>query len=369
MVASKKYPGVYRVDGKGGVSYGISYTHPQTGQRIRKIVKSATSESQAADARAIEIADAKRGSFNQAYNIKDKGRAILFEDAVGLYLKNWSADNKHFHTDEARAGALIAAFEGKLMSDITPFLVERFKRHMAKTVSRNTVNKYLSLGSQVYKKAIEWEKYSGDNPFRRVERYKIQKKKKPGSLTPEQVVAIMKEIDHPVKRAMVEFGYQTGWRISEITNLKWDDVDLDRGVAWIEDPKNKTPVEIVLSARALKIIKGQARISDVVFAKLNGDQFKTGIHEGFKKAAERAGISLPPRKAWHILRRTWASMFLQSGGDVETLRQLGNWKDHTMPMWYADAAQSDHQRYVLDKIPKLNGRNLAEIKKTGESND
>ena len=28
---NKKYPGVYSVKGKKGVSYGIDYTHPQTG--------------------------------------------------------------------------------------------------------------------------------------------------------------------------------------------------------------------------------------------------------------------------------------------------------------------------------------------------
>lgn len=373
MVRSKKYPGVYRVDGKAGVSFGISYTHPTTGQRIRKIVKDATSEAQAADARAIEVADAKRGAFNKAYSISDKGRAILFEDAVGLYLKNWSAINKHLHTDEARAGALIAAFEGKLMSDITPFAVERFKRTMAKGLTQSTVNKYLALGSQVYEKmkdkSFVQEPYTGDNPFRQVKRYKIKKKKKPGSLTPDQVAAIIAEIDHPVKRAMVEFGYQTGWRISEITNLKWDDVNLDQGVAWIADPKNDSPDDIVLSARALEIIKAQPRISDTVFCKLNGDPYKTGLHHGFKAAADRAGVYLPPRKAWHILRRTWASMFLQAGGDVETLRVLGNWKDYKMPLWYADSAEADHQRKTLGKIPKLSGRNLAEIKNDGTSNN
>jgi hypothetical protein len=63
---NKKHPGVFTVRGKKGLSYGIDYIHPQTGQRIRKIVK-ADSEIGAAEIRAIEIADAKRGVINKAY--------------------------------------------------------------------------------------------------------------------------------------------------------------------------------------------------------------------------------------------------------------------------------------------------------------
>lgn len=61
---SKKYPGVYSVKGKKGVSYGIDYIHPQSGQRVRKILKGVTSEAQAFEIRSIELADASRGALN-----------------------------------------------------------------------------------------------------------------------------------------------------------------------------------------------------------------------------------------------------------------------------------------------------------------
>jgi integrase len=123
-------------------------------------------------------------------------------------------------------------------------MIEKFKSNMAKEKAKSTINKYLSLGSQVFEKAIKWRRYSGENPFLKVNRYKIKKGKKPGSLSLEQVFAIMNEIGHSVKRDMVEFGFNTGWRISEITSLKWNDVKLNKGTAWIADPKNSQPVEI-----------------------------------------------------------------------------------------------------------------------------
>ena len=119
-VKSKKYPGVYRVEGKKGTSFGISYTHPQSGARIRKIVKDATSEQDAFDALNIEIADAKRGAFNKAYSIHDSRWPILFEDMADDYLKNWSTENKDKRTDKNRIGILKAFFKGKLLSGHQP---------------------------------------------------------------------------------------------------------------------------------------------------------------------------------------------------------------------------------------------------------
>ena len=39
MAKSIRYRGVYSIKGKEGVSYGIDYIHPETGQRIRKVLK------------------------------------------------------------------------------------------------------------------------------------------------------------------------------------------------------------------------------------------------------------------------------------------------------------------------------------------
>jgi hypothetical protein len=123
MAKSKKYPGVYSIKGKKGMSYGIDYTHPQTGVRIRGIRKGATSEAQAFELRSIEIADARRGATNKAYGIKAKTKVALFDDMVKAYL-NWSRGNKDsWKTDEHRAKPLKKAFKGKLMSDINPFMV------------------------------------------------------------------------------------------------------------------------------------------------------------------------------------------------------------------------------------------------------
>ena len=368
---NKKYDGVYTVKGKRKISYGIDYIHPMTGQRIRKILKDATSEAQADEIRSIEIADAARGAVNKAYGIKTKAKAVSFPGMVDAYLK-WAKENKKsWETDLHNAKPLKDLFKGKLMSDINAFVIEKYKMARAKEVHRKTVNNEISVGSQVFEKAREWGKFNGENPFQK-KRFKVDKGKKPGSLTPEQVQAIMDEIRHPVKRDMVEFNFNTGWRIGEIRKLKWEDVSVERGTAWIVDPKNGQTVESELNDEALGIISRQKERGEHVFCHLNGKPFKTNMHAVIRNAAGRAGVPLPKKKAWHILRRTWASMVLQNGGDVETLREMGHWRDYQMPMWYADAGNREHKKNILNRLPKLNGRNkteIAEVVPLSASND
>lgn len=287
----------------------------------------------------------------------------------------WSKENKEsWQTDEHRAKPLLKAFKGKLMSDLNPFVIEKYKVARAKVVKKQTVNKELILGSQIYEKSVEWKKYDGENPFLKVSRFKVKKGKKPGALSPEQVWAIRDQIHHPVKRDMVSFAFYAGWRISEIRKLKWEDVNLETGCAWIVDPKNGQTTEIELGDEALKIVKKQVKRSSYVFCKLNGEPYKTNLQDTIKNAAKRAGFHLPVGKRWHIFRRTWASMMLQKGCDVETLRVLGNWKAPQMPLWYAEAADKEARRKALNMIPSLdeleaNGRNLPEMEKVARLTD
>ena len=119
--------GVFTRKGKTGISYGIDYIHPLTGLRVKKNLKNAQSEKEALDLRSIEIADARRGAVNLAYGLKAKDNAVSFASMVDEYVK-WAKENKKsWITDEHRGKPLTEAFKGKLMSDINPFVVEKYK--------------------------------------------------------------------------------------------------------------------------------------------------------------------------------------------------------------------------------------------------
>jgi len=352
---SKKYPGVYAVKGSKSTTYGIDYVrHTSDGKmHVQKIIKGCTSEKEADKIRSIEMADASRDLLNRKYDIKSSANVIPFKKAVNLYEKWAESNKKSYYVERFKYPILCKAFESKLLSDITPAHIERYKTDRAKEVHKKTVNQELVLLRQIYSKCIEWKEYAGENPTLLVKNFKIPKDKKPGSLTPAEVAAIMRQIVHPVERDMVIFAYNSGWRISEIRKLKWDDVNLKEGVAWIMDGKNSDNARIVLNKQALDVIKHQPHKGDYVFCKHNGEPYKTCLNSVIKSAAERAEVPLPPRKKWHLFRRTWATMMHQLGYDIATIQEQGNWKDPSMPLWYGDSMRDKDKRRRVNRIPKL----------------
>jgi integrase len=162
---------------------------------------------------------------------------------------------------------------------------------------------------------------------------------------------------------MVEFAFNSGWRIGEIVRLRWQDVNLEKGLAWIVDPKNQENLEVPLNDAAIELIRRQERRSEYFFCHLNGKPFKTFLYGTMWAAFKRAGVELPQNKAWHIFRRTFAFMFLQAWGDVESLRAQRNWKGFSIPMWYANPTSIDQRLEIMNRFPKVNDRNMPE---TGE---
>ena len=246
---------------------------------------------------------------------------------------------------------------------VARLMVEKYKMAKAKALKKTTVNKHLSFLRQVFEKAIDWEKYDGPNPLEKVKQFKVNKGKKPGALAPGDVTALLDKIKHPVRCDMVDFAFQSGWRISEIRNLKLEDVDLKSCLAWIADLKNGQSVEIELNDEALEIIRGQPQRSEFVFCMVCGKQYTTNCFDGIYSAAKRAGVQLPKGKAWHAFRITWATLMHQNGADIPTLQQLGNWKNPHMPLHYAQPSNRERKRALLNKLPSVNGRNLPEKQK------
>ena len=66
-------------------------------------------------------------------------------------------------------------------------------------------------------------------------------------------------------RALFRLLYFTGWRISEAMNLRWEDVDLDRGRVWLRDTKTGGDHHLPLARQAVAALAVLARDTDWVF--------------------------------------------------------------------------------------------------------
>lgn len=171
--------------------------------------------------------------------------------------------------------------------------------------------------------------------------------------------------------AMAEFTLATGLRRSNITNLKWRNIDMTNRHAHVEasEAKAEKAIPVPLNADAIRILlKQMGKHSEYVFVYLNPKDKKYAPitwcnGKAWRKALKRAGIE---SFRWHDLRHTWASWHIQNGTPIHLLKELGGWAEYEMVLRYAHL-NSDQLKDAAERITgaKLVPRGLKLVGKEG----
>jgi len=132
-------------------------------------------------------------------------------------------------------------------------------------------------------------------------------------------------------KAILELFFSTGLRISELTGLSIDDVDLTRDEFSVRGKGDKVRV-VFLSDTARKYIqeylKNRKDLDDALFVRYgrkanDGGELRLSpraVQRLFKKYAAMAGIT---RKVTpHVLRHSFATDLLQNGADLRSVQAL-----------------------------------------------
>jgi integrase/recombinase XerC len=166
-----------------------------------------------------------------------------------------------------------------------------------------------------------------------------QDKKLPHFLSEDALDRLLKApADHPLglrDRAILEILYSAGLRVSELTGLDLDDVDLDAGMATIRGKGKKERLAFLGSA-ALKALKTwlqarQALLSekngavgkkiDAVFLNKNATRLTSrSVGRLLEKYLAQAGLD--PRTSPHTLRHSFATHLLDHGADIRSVQEL-----------------------------------------------
>ena len=196
----------------------------------------------------------------------------------------------------------------------------------------STISRNLASIRSFYQLLLRNKKIKVD-PSAGVQAPKIEKKV-PSVLTSEEVELLLeqpKNVDLKGTRdkAMLEFAYATGMRVTEIISLNTEDVNLEDGyVTCHRRDKTRT---IPLGSMALKALKeyiDDARpilIKDenikALFVNINGKRLtRQGFWKIVKYYKEQAHISkdITP----HVLRHSFATHLLQNGAELKAIQTM-----------------------------------------------
>jgi len=137
----------------------------------------------------------------------------------------------------------------------------------------------------------------------------------------------------------------TGMRLGEILNLQLRDIDFGRKAIRIVEPKDRQERDVYFveqSERALRTYLRERGGGVYLFISRDGGRLApNSFQQALARYADRAGIG---RVSPHLLRHTFARLYLMNGGDVFSLQKMLGHEDLTVTEIYASLRGTDVQR-------------------------
>ncbi len=196
----------------------------------------------------------------------------------------------------------------------------------------STISRCIASIRSFYQYELKNRKVKND-PTDNIQSPKIEKRV-PSVLTSKEVALLLeqpKDVDLKGIRdkAMLEFAYATGMRVTEIISLNIDDVNLEEAYVVCKNGSKQRNIPLgTMSLKALKeyiknardiLIKDEKEKS--LFVNINGKRLtRQGFWKIIKYYKEQAHITkdITP----HVLRHSFATHLLQNGADLKAIQTM-----------------------------------------------
>ena len=243
--------------------------------------------------------------------------------------------------------------------------IESIPTPSGKTKSAGTLNRYLSVLSSALTFATKELGWIKSNPA-----FNISKMPEPQGRVRflndderERLLKTVQQAVNPFLYPVVMIAIATGARRGEILNLRWTDIDLNKGWAIFQKTKNGDRRGIPLLGKVLDVMRDlyEHRLSDeYVFPNMaNSGPFD--IRRSWEKALKQADIK---NFRFHDLRHTCASYLrMDDAADGAIMEILGH-KDPRMVKRYAHISD----RYKTEIVEKMNKKIFGESNETSQHN-
>lgn len=241
--------------------------------------------------------------------------------------------------------------------ELAPLDIDRLRLKMTKKRKPATVKNILELLRRIINYGVKKRLIS---PLS----FKIQLPEvdnlKTEDLSIEQIQALLKAINedlHPLAGPLMKMVLFSGLRRGELFNLRWSDINFERGFISILNPKGGKAQEIPLSPEVKDILVSLPRNSEYCFPGRGGDR-RVDINKAVNEIKKKAALPKDFRPL-HGLRHVYASMLASSGKvDMYVLQKLLTHKTPEMTQRYAHLRDQ-----ALKRASNLAGELVNEILK------
>jgi integrase/recombinase XerD len=147
-------------------------------------------------------------------------------------------------------------------------------------------------------------------------------KKIPSVLTKQEVIQLINSSKTTKSKLILQMLYSSGIRVSELVNLKKQDLDFNENIGWVRSGKGKKDRMFILSKKlSIKLKKYTEKHSDWHYIFSENKPLSTrNIQKIVQKAAFFANINKDVHP--HTLRHSFATHLLDAGTDLRKIQTL-----------------------------------------------
>ncbi|MFK5947980.1 MAG: site-specific integrase [Methylococcales bacterium] len=280
---------------------------------------------------------------------------LTFKTLVNQYMTQWTGKDENYIR---RAGFWLMELGGKPIKSIKPTHIEKvLEKYGAgkvkgygsnKPKSNNTLLRMRAVLSSIFQYGID-KKYLDKNPTDKI-RIKAEPNQIERFLSDSERVRLLdacRESSWDRLYLLILLAISTGMRKSELTNLRWTDINFEKGLASLADTKNGSPRVNPIPSIALDELKKYRQIGKgLIFVSPNNAEKPFDFRGCWDKAKTVAKIE---DFRFHDLRHTAASYLVMAGATLhETAEILGHKSTETTKR-YAHLS-TDHKLALAERV-------------------
>jgi len=300
------------------------------GKRYHKGVPEATCKKDVEKAEIIFKACLLQGKYSL---VEDRKYMPLFK-LIDEYLKYSKINKISCENDVIYTNHLKNIIGNKDINEITPQIIERYKRIRKEVVQNSTINRELNSISKMFSIAVE-NKWIDENPCFKVKKLR-EENRKIRFLTVEEEIKLFKACieDKAYLKPIIICALHTGMRKSEIIKLKWSCVNLYDEKPYIDILKTKSgkvrkiPMSSILKEELEKLNQ------DTEYVFINPETQKTyyDLKKPFKRLCDKAGVT---NLTFNHLRHTAGTRMVAAGIDLVVVQDILGHSDIKTTMRYS----------------------------------
>ena len=337
---------IFKRQNKNGTTYYIQYYH--NGKRYRDKV-----------GKNYEAAQMRLGEIVRKI---ETGQFSLYSDApVDSLVKQYrdSLNSQPFSDGYRERIAIIFNNIGKYfksqgirrVNEIDFPLLDNYitQRVNNDKIAARTANMEIVFLKKLFRFA-EKHRYIMENPANDLERRRVTQTE-PRYFSLEEIELLLEKAGNYEPFFMILL--HTGLRASDAGNLRWSDIELDRGIIRVVTKKTGQRIAIPVNDTLQSYLLDYGTETPKLFPGLDTDDKRNKVRHHIQRILREAGYQWK-RTGCHTFRHTFASHLMINGANIYDVKELLGHKSITMTEIYAHLSENATRRAVdlIDFNPK-----------------